>query len=43
MSKVINIENANGIWLDNVGGIFNIIREAGEDDGSYRIRILAIG
>ena len=41
LSKVINIENANGIWLDNIGGIFNIIREAGEDDGSYRIRILA--
>lgn len=41
LSKVINIKNANGIWLDNIGGIFNIIREAGEDDGSYRIRILA--
>ena len=41
LSKVINIENANGIWLDNIGGIFNIIREVGEDDGSYRIRILA--
>ena len=41
LSKVIDIENANGIWLDNIGGIFNIIREAGEDDGSYRIRILA--
>ena len=41
LSKVINIDNANGIWLDNIGGIFNIIREAGEDDGSYRIRILA--
>ena len=41
LSKVIDIGNANGIWLDNIGGIFNIIREAGEDDGSYRIRILA--
>ena len=41
LSKVIDIENANGIWLDNIGGMFNIIREAGEDDGSYRIRILA--
>ena len=41
LSEVIDIENANGIWLDNIGGIFNIIREAGEDDGSYRIRILA--
>lgn len=41
LSKVIDIENANGTWLDNIGGIFNIIREAGEEDGSYRIRILA--
>ena len=41
LSKVINIESATGIWLDNIGGIFNIIRETGEDDGSYRIRILA--
>ena len=41
LSKVIDIENANEIWLDNIGGIFNIIREAGEDDSSYRIRILA--
>ncbi len=40
LSKVINIESATGIWLDNIGGIFNIIRETGEDDGSYRIRIL---
>ena len=41
LSKVIDIENANEIWLDNIGGIFNIIREAGEDESSYRIRILA--
>ena len=41
LSKVINIESATGIWLDNIGGIFNIIRETGVDDGSYRIRILA--
>lgn len=41
LSKVINIESATGIWLDNIGGIFNVIRETGEDDGSYRIRILA--
>ena len=37
LSKVINIESATGIWLDNIGGIFNIIRETGVDDGSYRI------
>ena len=41
LSKVIDVESTNGIWLDNIGGIFNIIRETGEDDGSYRIRILA--
>ena len=41
LSKVIDIESATGIWLDNIGGIFNIIRETGVDDGSYRIRILA--
>lgn len=41
LSKVIDIENANEYWLDNIGGIFNIIRETGEDDSNYRIRILA--
>ena len=41
LSKVIDIESASGIWLDNIGGIFNVIRETGEDDGIYRIRILA--
>lgn len=41
LSKAINIENANDTWLDNIGGIFNIIREVGEEDGSYRIHILA--
>ena len=41
LSKVIDVENANGVWLDNIGRIFNVVREAGEDDGSYRIRVLA--
>ena len=41
LSKVIDVENANGVWLDNIGGIFNVVRETGEDDESYRIRILA--
>ena len=41
LSKVIDVENANGVWLDNSGRIFNVVRETGEDDESYRIRILA--
>ncbi|ACZ07747.1 Protein of uncharacterised function (DUF2612) [Sebaldella termitidis] len=41
LSKVIDVENANGVWLDNIGRIFNVVRETGEDDESYRIRILA--
>ena len=41
LSRVIDIEKASGIWLENIGAIFGIYREKKEDDNNYRVRIMA--
>ena len=41
LSRVIDIEKASGIWLENIGTIFGIYREKKEDDNNYRVRIMA--
>ena len=41
LANMLNIENAEGIWLDRLGIIFGIKREIDEEDKNLRIRILS--
>lgn len=39
LCNFFDIVHAHGEWLDRIGEIFNVIREVGENDTNYRLRI----
>ena len=39
-ASMLDVDTAKGIWLDRLGNIFGVYREAGESDDIYRINIL---
>lgn len=41
LANMLNIENAEGVWLDRLGHIFGIKRENEEEDRNLRIRVLS--
>ena len=40
LASMLDVNKASGIWLDRLGNIFGVHRDAGENDDIYRINIL---